>query len=179
MRFASSGLRVHGEQTVDPMPRLFSALLLVVVCLLTSCADPMVQQQIDQRRIQIASEPRADYFIARRYYIEHTHLWGYIRKPGQSWDDSRLVVINEKFKNSPDRLPELPADNSPAFGFDHNREYKFWGHFTGQKVYDPNSDMFLPEFMLTKWEVHNESPGWLFHPKEKNDNSHLLRYEPQ
>ena len=161
------------------MPRFLAALLLVAASLLTSCADPMVEQQIEQRRMAIAGEPRGDWFIGRRYYIDHTHFWGYVRRPGQSWDDSRLVIINEKLKPSPDRLPEVPEGDGPAFGFDHNREYKLWGHLSGQKVYDPNSDLFLPEFVLTKWEVYRESPGWLFHPKEKYDGSHLLRYEPQ
>lgn len=160
------------------MSRFLPALLLVLASLLASCVDPMVQQQIDQRSAMIAAEPRGDWFIGRRYFIDRTHLWGYVRRPGQSWDDARLVIINERFKTVPDRLPEQPSGNGPAFGFDHNREYRLWGHLSGQKVYDPNSDMFVPEFVLTRWEVKNESPGWLFHPKEKYDGAHLLRFEP-
>lgn len=154
-------------------------LLLLSCLLLSNCVDPMVQQRIDERRLSITSEPRGDYYIGRRFYIERTQFWGYIRRPGQSWDDSRLVLINENRKLAPDRLPEMPLDGGPAHGFDHNREYKMSGHFTGRKVYDPNSDLYLPEFMLTSWEVRNESPGWLFHPTEKSDGQHLLRYEKQ
>ncbi|MEZ0387421.1 MAG: hypothetical protein ACAI34_10165 [Verrucomicrobium sp.] len=157
----------------------FSSLLLSAALLLTlaSCADPMIQQQIDARRAAIMAEPRGDYFIARRYYIERTQFWGYIRRPGQTWDDSRLVVINENQKNAPDRLPEMPADGGNAHGYDHNREYRMWGRFTGQKIYDPNSDLFLPEFLLTNYELVNPSPGWLFNPKERYDSKHLLRFE--
>jgi len=161
------------------MPRLASLLLLSLAALLSSCVDPMIEQHIASRRLAIASEPRGDWFIGRRYFIERTQFWGYIRRPGQSWDDSKLVMVNESQKRVPDRLPEMPAGDSPAHGFDHNREYRMWGYFTGKTIYDPNSDLFLPEFMLTNWEVNNESPGWLFHPKEKMDGEHLLRFEKQ
>jgi hypothetical protein len=73
----------------------------------------------------------------------------------------------------------MPTDGGNAHGYDHNHEYKMFGHFTGKKVYDPNSDLFLPEFMLTNWELISESPGWLFHPKERYDGEHLLRFEKQ
>jgi len=159
------------------MRRLTSLFLLCSAMLLASCADPMVQQQLDARRSVISAEGRGDYFIGRRYFIERTQFWGYLRRPGQSWDDSKLVVINESQKLTPDRLPEMPTDGSPSRGYDHNREYRIQGYFTGQKVYDPNSDLFLPEFMLTNYELINESPGWLFHPKEKYDGAHLLRFE--
>lgn len=161
------------------MSRFTSVVLLGVFSLLCSCADTTVQPQIDARNHAILSEPRGDFFIGRRYYIERTQFWGYLRRPGQSWDSARLVVFNESRKQAPDRLPELPAGDGMAHGYDHNREYRIYGHFTGQKVYDPNSDLFLPEFMLSNYEVHNESPGWLFNPKEKYDGAHLLRFEKQ
>jgi len=159
------------------MSRFAPLLLLAFAFLLASCEDPMYQQQIDARRAVIMSEQPGDYFIGRRYYIEHTQFWGYIRRPGQSWDESKLVLINESQKFAPDRLPEMPTGDGLAHGYDHNREYKMFGHFTGRKVYDPNSDLFLPEFLLTGYEVRNESPGWLFTPKEKYDGHHLLRFE--
>ena len=153
-------------------------LLILLSCLvLASCADPMVQQRIDERRLAIQGEPRGDYYIGRRYYIERTQFWGYLRRPGQSWDDAKLAIFNESQKRGPDRLPEAPIDDSKAHGFDHNREYKMIGRYTGRRIYDPNSDMFLPEFLLAGWEVRNESPGWLFHPKEKYDGKHLFRFE--
>jgi hypothetical protein len=159
------------------MPRPATLLLLCLAALLTSCVDPMIGQQLSTRQMAIAGEPRGDWFIGRRFYIERTQFWGYLRRPGQPWDSAKLVMVNESQKRTPDRLPEMPAGDGPARGFDHNREYRIWGHYTGKKIYDPNSDLFLPEFMLTNWEVKNESPGWLFHPKEKMDGHHLLRFE--
>jgi hypothetical protein len=159
------------------MQRHAVLLLLSLAAFLTSCADPSIGPQIAARQAAIASEPRGDWFIGRRYYIQHTQFWGYLRRPGQSWDDSKLVMMNERQKKVPDRLPEMPTGDGPTLGYDHNREYKIWGYFTGNKIYDPNSDLFLPEFMLTNWEVRNESPGWLFHPKERMDGEHLLRFE--
>jgi hypothetical protein len=159
------------------MQRLVLLTLFGLAALLTSCVDPMIEQQLSDRRLLISSEPRGDWFVGRRFYIERTQFWGYLRRPGQSWDDSKLVMMNESQRRVPDRLPEMPAGDGPAHGFDHNREYRIWGYYTGNKIYDPNSDLFLPEFMLTNWEVKNESPGWLFHPKEKMDGQHLLRFE--
>lgn len=162
------------------MHRLFPALALGLALLLGSCAsDTLSQVQLDQRRLEIQNEPRGDYYIGRRYYIERTQFWGYLRRPGQSWDEAKLVLMNENRKLTPDRLAEVPTGDGPAHGFDHNREYKITGHYSGRKLYDPNSDLFLPEFILTGWEVRRESPGWLFNPREKYDGSHLLRMERQ
>lgn len=161
-------------------PRLSSLLLALTLALtLAGCADPMIQQQMDARKAAIMAEPRGDYFIGRRYWIERTQFWGYLRRPGQTWDSSRLVVINETQRNAPDRLPEVPTDGGRAHGYDHNHEYRMWGYFTGQKIYDPNSDLFLPEFMLTNYELITPAPGWLFHPKERYDGKRLLRFEKQ
>ncbi len=161
------------------MSRPASVLLLALLSMLCSCADTTSQPLIDARNNSIMGEPRGDFFIGRRYYIERTQFWGYLRRPGQTWDNSKLVVFNENQKQAPDRLPEVPAGDGFAHGYDHNREYRIYGHFTGQKIYDPNSDLFLPEFLLTNYELIKESPGWLFNPKEKYDGAHLLRFEKQ
>jgi hypothetical protein len=156
-----------------------SLLLLAVTVLLSACADPMIEQQLANRRAIIANEPRGDWYIGRRFYISKTQFWGYLRRPGQSWDDARLVMMNENSRHAPDRLQEMPMGEGNAHGFDHNHEYKIWGSFTGRTVYDPNSDLFLPEFMLTNWEPISSSPGWLFKPNERFNGSQLLRFEKQ
>lgn len=155
-----------------------SILLLGLTALLSSCVDPMIEQRISERRAAIAAEPRGDFYIGRRFYIEKTQFWGYIRRPGQPWEDSRLVMINESKHNAPDRLPEMPSEGN-AHGFDHNHEYKLTGYYSGKKIYDPNSDLFLPEFVLTGWELRSETGDWIFHPKERQDGAHLLRFEKQ
>jgi hypothetical protein len=162
---------------------LASLMALVCAILLSACAtssdnSPMSAQQLQMRKLSIASEPAGDYYIGRRYYIERTHLWGYVRRPGESWDRSRLVVMNERFHKVPDRLPEMPSGTGPAFGYDHNHEYRLWGKFSGRRIYDPNSNLILPEFVLQRWELKSESPGWLFKPSDRFDTRRLLRAEP-
>ncbi|MES2594459.1 MAG: hypothetical protein V4662_03935 [Verrucomicrobiota bacterium] len=159
------------------------ALVALASLLLSSCqtgggpTDAASLQQIEYRRLSIASEPRGDYYVGRRFHIDKLHFWGYVRRPGESWDKSRLVVVNERFMRQPDRLPEMPSGDGNAYGSDHNTEYRLWGYFTGRKVYDPNSNMVLPEFMLQRYEVKNASPGWIFRPNEKFDGVHLFRGE--
>ena len=152
--------------------------LLSCLLVLTACESPLIQQQIDMRNAMIAQEPRGDYFIGRRFRIERTHFWGYLRRPGQTWVKAQLVVVSERSKEQPDRLPEEPSDASNAYGYDHNWEYKVQGRFTGRKIYDPNSDLILPEFEATSYELINSTAGWLFKPNEKFNGYQLLRAEP-
>lgn len=184
-RFPFAGKRLCSKLP-SPMSRPFlrhlaSLAALVTALFLTGCETtengPMAEQQIQMRRLSIASETPGDYYVGRRFYIERTHFWGYVRRPGESWDRAKLVVMNERQHKTPDRLPEIPSGDGPAFGYDHNREYRLWGHFSGQRVYDPNSNLLLPEFVLQRWEVKNESPGWLFKPNERFDGQRLLRGE--
>lgn len=165
------------KQSTRLLPLLF---VLALTAWLPSCQtiDPMVEAQIETRRIAIANEPRGNWYIGRRYYIARTQFWGYLRRPGQSWDESRLVIFNEHQYRQPDRVPEEPEDGSPAHGYDHNYEYRIFGYYTGDTVYDPNSNLFLPEFKLTGAELITATPGFLFHPTERYTGDRLLRYEP-
>ncbi len=158
--------------------RLLAPLLLAL--LLSACASPGPSGPlVDARRAEIAAEPMGDYYIGRRFYIERTHFWGYLRRPRQPWEQSKLVVMNERVARTPDRLPEVPSGGGPAHGYDHNTEYRVWGRYTGRKIYDPNSNLILPEFELHRAELRNPSPGWLFNPRERFNGSQLLRNEPQ
>ena len=150
-------------------------LLFLAACATT---DSVSGPEVARRNAAIAAEPRGDYYIGRRFRIERTHFWGYVRRPGASWDDARLVVLSEKFTRAPDRMPEIPSGAEPAYGFDHNYEYRLWGYMSGRKVYDPNSNLILPEFVLQRYELMNRNPGWLFKPNERFDGRHLLRHEP-
>jgi len=106
-------------------------------------------------------ETRGNHWIGRRYFTRHTRFWGYVRSPGQSWDKARLVIFNEKYKHQPDRLPETVASER-GHGFDHNYEYRLIGRYSGNVIYDPNSDKMLPEFVLRDYELISETPGQLF-----------------
>ena len=125
------------------MPRraLFSTLFCLASLFITGCEttglSPQQAAAVEARHRQIALEPRGDYYIGRRFYINHTHLWGYVRSPGQTWENSRLVIMNERYQKIPYRLPEQPGDGGYAYGDDHNAEYTLWGRFTGRKVFDP------------------------------------------
>jgi hypothetical protein len=124
---------------------------------------------VEVRKAEIASEPTGNFFYGRRYFVYKTRFWGYLRKPRQAGRQSRLVVFNESRKLAPDRLPE---DGPPGarFGFDQNHEYRIYGNYTGVTVYEPNSNQFLPEFMLTDFQLVKRQPGWLFSPRDHYDD---------
>lgn len=119
---------------------------------------------VQARNAQIAQEPPGDYYIGRRWWVDGTRFWGYLRKPGQPWTDSKLVIMNERSSRQPDRVPEEGVGQ--VHGYDHNFEYRIWGSYTGQTVYDPNSNFMIPEFRITRHELITERPGFLFYPGE-------------
>ena len=122
------------------------------------------------RKGQIEAEPRGDFYYGRRYYVQKTRFWGYLREPGKPARTAKLVIFNESRKRNPDRLPEAgPGRN---YGFDNNYEYKIYGRYTGRTLYEPNSNLFLPEFLLTDYQLVSTNPGWLFSPA---DNYHPNR----
>lgn len=161
---------------------LVLALSSAIALLLVSCAGGvggnvygppnMGGPSPEVRAAQIATEPTGNFFYGRRYFVKKTRFWGYLRKPRQSADTARLVVFNESKKLNPDRLPETgPAGE--RYGFDQNYEYKIYGYFTGDKVYEINSNQILPEFMLTGYELVNRKPGWLFSPRDYYHASYI------
>ncbi len=154
------------------------ALLSGFILLLCNCAGTsgggmggspnMGGPTVEVRNAEISSEATGDFFYGRRYFVQKTRFWGYLRKPRQPASSAKLVIFREDRKRSPDRLPE----NGPPgarYGFDQNYEYKIRGNYTGETGYDPNSNQFLPVFMLTGYEVVNRDPGWLFSPADHYD----------
>lgn len=125
-----------------------------------------------QRQAQISTEQHGNFFYGRRYFVDKTRFWGYIRKPGKQWSSGKLAMINESRKRQPDRLPEY-APPGQRFGYDHNYEYKLNGFFSGEEVYDPNSNQVLPEFVLTGYTLRDKKPGWLFTPADHYDPKRL------
>ncbi len=125
--------------------------------LLGGCATE--PQGIQQARIQsasrIAAEPAGDYWIGRRYYKPVYKFWGYLRRPGQPWSTAKMVMMNEKQKLAPDR-----AQN--ALGSDNDFEYKIYGSFSGDTVYEPASNGMYPEFVLRNYELVSTSPPPIF-----------------
>jgi hypothetical protein len=118
-----------------------------------------VPQGIQQAKIEmaqrIATEPSGDYYIGRRYYKPDFKFWGYVRRPGQPWSSAQLVMLNEKQKLAPDR-------ESLSFGSDNNYEYKLYGYFSGDNVYEPASNGVYPEFVLKRYELISTNPTPIF-----------------
>lgn len=117
------------------------------------------------RAAQIAAEPMGNFYYGRRYYVNKTRFWGYIRKPRQPWQSSKLSILNESSKRAPDRKPE-DGPSRAHYGYDQNYEYRISGNYTGRKVYDPNSNSFYPEFRLTDYTLLDKNPGWIFSPRD-------------
>lgn len=136
---------------------LLSLQLLAAALFLGGCVSQ--PQGIQQSRIDLAariqSEPQGDYWIGRRYFKPVYKFWGYVRRPGQPWSSSKMVMLNEKQKLAPDR-----AQN--AIGSDNNYEYKLYGDFSGDTVYEPASNGMYQEFVLKNYELISASPPPIF-----------------
>jgi hypothetical protein len=65
------------------------------------------------------------------------------------------VMLNEKQKLAPDR-------ERLSFGSDNNYEYKLYGYFSGDKVYEPASNGVYPEFVLKGYEEISTNPPPIF-----------------
>jgi hypothetical protein len=147
--------------TMKPALRLLLSVQLLAAILFTSgCASG--PRGIEQARtgggagvVNVANEPPGDYYIGRRYYKPVYKFWGYVRRPGQPWSTAQLVMLNEKQKLAPDRQIE-------KFGSDNNYEYKLYGDFSGDKVYEPASNGIYPEFVLKNYELISTNPPPIF-----------------
>jgi hypothetical protein len=136
---------------------LYSINFLLLVLILAGCES--IPQGIQQARVamaqQIQAEQPGDYFIGRRYFKPDYKFWGYVRRPGQPWSASQLVMLNEKLKLAPDR-------EQLSFGNDNNYEYKLTGSFTGDNVYEPASNSVYPEFLVKSFQLISVSPPPIF-----------------
>lgn len=157
--------------------RVFFLFLALLPAFLPSCAstgEPMDSSpEVQARNAAIRAEPRGDYYIGRRYFVAKTRFWGYLRRPGQLWEEAPLVLMDENRVLTPDRLPENTSA-ALSHGFDHNSEYKIQGQFLpGRKDYDPNADMELPVFQPSRFELTNPRPGFLFSPRDRYDPRYI------
>jgi hypothetical protein len=150
---------------------LLASNFLLGVLFLGGCET--LPQGIQQAKIEmaqhIASEPAGDYFIGRRYYKPDFKFWGYVRRPGEPWSSAQLVMLNEKQKLAPDREPL-------NFGSDNNYEYKLYGNFSGDKVYEPASNGIYPEFVLKGYELISTNPAPIFKSQFRGRATADLRY---
>lgn len=131
---------------------------------------------VKNRNAKIATEQPGNYYIGRRWWVRGTRFWGYIRKPGEPWIKSKLVIMDESGKHQPDRVSEEGMGRT--HGFDHNSEYRLYGSFSPKKAYDPNSDFVLPIFRLSGYELISANPGFLFYPGEYYNPDRLPAKHP-
>ena len=128
--------------------------------------NPAVSAAREERLQAILTEEPGDYFIGRRYHVEPTRYWGYLRRPRNGWETAKLVMMNESIKPVPGSLLAREEGEEEPFEDDHNFEYKIHGHYSGRDAYDPNSNMIVPEFILEDYQLTDPDPGWLFDPQE-------------
>jgi hypothetical protein len=171
--FSALAMRMNFSKIVRMEKRWMSlAGLVAMVLSLTQCGvssggfGNMGGPSIEERAAKIAAEPSGNFYYGRRYFVEKTRFWGYLREPRQDWSRAKRVMMREDKKRVPDRFHE---DGPPGkrYAQDNNVEYRIRGNYTGREVYDPNSNQFLPEFMLTGYEVLDQRPGWLFKPSDR------------
>jgi hypothetical protein len=110
----------------------------------------------------IRAEASGDYFIGRRMYKSDYKMWGWVREPGKPWTTAQLVMLNEQTKLAPDR-------EAGKLGTDNNYEYRLRGRFSGDTVYEPASDKFYPEFILTGYELLNTKPTGIYITNRQED----------
>lgn len=155
---------------------LFCGVVSVsLILLLGGCETPVVTQSAEDRQAvsaAIAGEAPGSYFVGRRFYKVDYKMWGWVKKPGESWKNSQLVMLNEQKTLAPDR-----ARN--AIGSDNNYEYRLSGYFSGEKVYEPASDAFYPEFVLTGTSVISTNPPLIFPDRRWIDPAIRLISAPQ
>ena len=151
------------------------AMLLLAVLLLSGCEAPIVTQSSQDRAAiaaSLAGEAPGNYFVGRRFYKVDYKMWGWVKKPGESWKQAQLVMFNEQKKLAPDR-------EKNAVGSDNDYEYRLAGYFSGEKVYEPASDNFYPEFVLTGTSLISTNPPLIFPDKRWVDPAIRLLGAPQ
>jgi hypothetical protein len=158
--------------------RIAGVFLLTLFGVLGSgCQTGGHSKEMAHKRIQMeelmAREKRGPTFIGRRYYKIDYKMWGYVRRPTEKWSQAQLVMLNENKALAPDRALN-------AIGMDNGYEYQLWGKFSGDKVYEPASNRFYPEFVLERAELRDDRPGPIF--KDSKAMRHALdpeaRYFP-
>ena len=156
--------------------KLVTAVLIMATVALLLAGCETTQDQFTQSQVlvnqAIASEPAGNYFIGRRFYRKNYFFWGYIRQPRQPWSSAKLVMLNEQKMLAPDRQANKP-------GFDSNFEYRLQGYLTGQTVYEPASNGFYPEFVLTGYKLISNHPPQIFREPKAMDPDRLYIDKPQ
>ncbi|MGC1481940.1 MAG: hypothetical protein WA771_15680 [Chthoniobacterales bacterium] len=148
--------------------RILTIFALLLVGLVTGCqtVDPEVAARQAAMRAAIQAETPGDYFVARRFYKNDYKVWGWVREPRQPWSTAKLVMLNEQRTLAPDRAAN-------RIGYDNNFEYTLRGGFSGEKIYEPASNNFYPEFILNSYDLRSTAPPLIF--KERRSTQPEVR----
>ncbi len=156
------------------LSRFSFVLLLMLAAVFGGCATQEMQG-IQSARVamvnSISAEPPGNYFIGRRFYKNDYKFWGFVRSPGEPWSAAKLVMLNEQHRLAPDR-----ARNE--VGSDNGYEYKLYGEYSGQTVYEPSSNGFYPEFVLRASEVRSTNPAPIFNMPGATDPARRVIPKP-
>lgn len=120
---------------------------------------------------EIKAEPAGAYFVGRRYFKTEYKFWGFVRPPGQPWSAARMVMLNENQKLAPDRA-------AAKLGSDNNFEYKLFGYFSGDTVYEPASNGLYPEFVLKGYELKSKNPASIYREAGATDPDRAIVARP-
>lgn len=150
--------------------RLLAAFVLAFLAggCVTTTNTPRTELSSEMQAARVAmlaaipNEPPGDYFVGRRYYKRDYKFWGFVRSPREPWTAAKLVMLNEQQTLAPDRA-------SGRIGSDHDTEYRLYGHFSGDTVYEPASNGFYPEFVLRRAEVKDAKPATIYRTAAAND----------
>ena len=123
----------------------------------TTTGGVNVETALKAQLESVKAERPGNYFIGRRYYKIDYKFWGYVRKPGQPWSEAKMVMLNEQKHLAPDR-------EEGTLGADNGYEYNLLGRFSGDTVYEPASNGFYPEFVLTGYQLRATNPPGIFSP---------------
>ncbi len=154
--------------------RLSLVLILTLTALFGGCASRDFEGIQSARLAMVAAiptEPPGNYFIGRRFYKNDYKFWGFVRSPGQPWSSAKLVMLNEQHRLAPDR-------ERNEVGSDNGYEYKLYGEFSGQTVYEPSSNGFYPEFVLRASELRSTSPAPIFNTPGATDPARRVIPKP-
>jgi hypothetical protein len=153
---------------------LLALIAVAAALVLSGCQTTQDESSRSQTALNqtIANEPPGNYFVGRRFYRKFYFFWGYIRQPRQPWSGAKLVMLNEQKMLAPDRQANKP-------GFDSNFEYRLQGYFSGQTVYEPASNSFYPEFVLTGYKLISDHPPQIFRDPKALDSDRLSIDKPQ
>jgi hypothetical protein len=153
------------------MLRFLPLLLLPFLWVGCQTPDPDLAARQAAIAASIAAEKPGNYFVGRRLFKNDYKMWGWVRSPGQPWNTARLVMLNEQRRLAPDRA-------TGTLGVDNNFEYHLRGYFSGDQVYEPASNRFYPEFVLTDYELIDRTPPLIFRERRAIDPAVRLLAPP-